>query len=121
MDKLIKYTNAETEVHGINIVYSTPSCYLKGSLTGLSNISINNERICYSFGKDLKPKSIVVSALHDSKILDWPSKTDDFFPYSSDSHGYWTGYFTSRPTSKRMIREASATLNSAKQIAAKVK
>ena len=79
------------------------------------------EYICYSFGKDLKPKSIVVSALHDSKILDWPSKTDDFFPYASDSHGYWTGYFTSRPTSKRMIREASATLSSAKQIAAKVK
>ena len=26
----------------------------------------------------------------------WPSKNDDFFPYASDPHAYWTGYFTSR-------------------------
>ena len=60
------------------------------------------------------------TALHDSEILDWPTKSDDFFPYGSDDHGYWTGYFTSRPTSKRMIRETSSILNSAKQLVAKV-
>ena len=43
-------------------------------------------------------------ALHDFNIS-WPTKTDDFFPYASDPHAYWTGYFTSRPTSKRMIRK----------------
>ena len=26
----------------------------------------------------------------------WTSKSDDFFPYASDPHAYWTGYFTSR-------------------------
>ena len=26
----------------------------------------------------------------------WTSKTDDFFPYASDPHAFWTGYFTSR-------------------------
>ena len=26
----------------------------------------------------------------------WPIKTDDFFPYASDPHAYWTGYFSSR-------------------------
>ena len=26
----------------------------------------------------------------------WPIKSDDFFPYASDPHAYWTGYFTSR-------------------------
>ena len=89
---------------------------------GSKNISVNCQRVLYTIRLEkIKPKSIVFSALHDSKISDWPSKTDDFFPYGSDSHGYWTGYFTSRPTSKRMIREASATLNSAKQIVAKVK
>jgi hypothetical protein len=25
-----------------------------------------------------------------------PTKDDDFFPYASDPHAYWTGYFTSR-------------------------
>lgn len=31
-------------------------------------------------------------------------KTDDFFPYSNNEHSFWTGYFTSRPTSKRFER-----------------
>ena len=33
--------------------------------------------------------------------------TRDFFPYADRSDAYWTGYFSSRPTSKRLIREAS--------------
>ncbi|XP_063371793.1 lysosomal alpha-mannosidase-like [Cydia amplana] len=36
-----------------------------------------------------------------------PIKQDDFFPYASDSTAYWTGYFTSRPTTKRMERETN--------------
>jgi len=48
----------------------------------------------------------------------WPVKTDDFFPYGSDEHSYWTGYFTSRPTSKYMLRESSNLLQTCKQAAA---
>ncbi len=48
--------------------------------------------------------------------LEWPTKTDDFFPYASDPHAYWTGYFSSRPSSKRFIREASGYLQFAKQL-----
>jgi len=60
--------------------------------------------------------SCYLKALHDFNIS-WPTKTDDFFPYASDPHAYWTGYFTSRPTSKRMIRDTSAILHVAKQLA----
>ena len=84
LDKLIKHTNMNTNKHGVRLIYSTPSCYLK--------------------------------ALHDEDIM-WPQKSDDFFPYASDPHAYWTGYFTSRPSSKRMIRDASALLHVAKQLA----
>ena len=35
----------------------------------------------------------------------WPEKTDDFFPYASDPHSYWTGYYTSRPSSKLFMRQ----------------
>ena len=65
LDKLIKWVNAEQGKSGskINLVYSTPSCYLK--------------------------------SLNDADVK-WTTKSDDFFPYASDPHAFWTGYFTSR-------------------------
>ena len=39
--------------------------------------------------------SCYLKSLNDAGIS-WPSKNDDFFPYASDPHAYWTGYFTSR-------------------------
>lgn len=81
MDKLIKFVNQEDP--GINVIYSTPSCYLK--------------------------------ALHDEE-LDWPLKTDDFFPYASDPHAYWTGYFSSRSSSKFQMRQSNQILQAAKQM-----
>ncbi|XP_037825869.1 lysosomal alpha-mannosidase isoform X2 [Lucilia sericata] len=86
LDKLIKYANAR-QVNGsdINLLYSTPSCYLK--------------------------------SLHDAGIT-WPTKDDDFFPYASDPHAYWTGYFTSRPTLKRYERVGNNFLQVCKQLTA---
>ena len=84
MDKLRNYFNANHDKHGINILYSTPSCYLK--------------------------------SLHDTKQDGWPEKKDDFLPYASDPHAYWSGYFTSRPTLKGMIRDANSNLQACKQV-----
>ena len=39
--------------------------------------------------------SCYLKALNDAGKT-WPSKSDDFCPYASDPHAYWTGYFTSR-------------------------
>lgn len=58
--------------------------------------------------------------MRDSAVVEWPKKEGDFFPYASDYHAYWTGFFTSRPTSKRLIRESSGYLQAAKQISAKL-
>jgi lysosomal alpha-mannosidase len=87
MDKLRHYFNNVNASLGLNILYSTPSCYLK--------------------------------AVHNAAAAagrPWPTKTDDFFPYASDPHAYWTGYFTSRPALKGMIRQANSLLQAAKQI-----
>ncbi|KAL3141201.1 hypothetical protein ABBQ38_003541 [Trebouxia sp. C0009 RCD-2024] len=46
----------------------------------------------------------------------WPLKTDDFFPYADCPVCYWTGYFTSRATSKGWIREATSYLQAARQL-----
>jgi len=51
----------------------------------------------------------------------WPKKTDDFFPYGSEDYQYWTGYFTSRPTLKYMIRQGSNLLQSCKQMVSVLK
>ncbi len=35
---------------------------------------------------------------------EYTEKSDDFFPYASAPHAFWTGYFTSRPALKRYVR-----------------
>ncbi|CAH2083597.1 unnamed protein product [Euphydryas editha] len=45
-----------------------------------------------------------------------PTKQDDFFPYASDPTAYWTGYFTSRPTTKYFEREGNDYLQMVKHL-----
>ncbi|XP_037957645.1 lysosomal alpha-mannosidase isoform X2 [Teleopsis dalmanni] len=59
--------------------------------------------------------SCYLNAVHESKLT-WPNKTQDFFPYSSDWHTYWTGYFSSRPTQKRFERDGNHFLQVTKQL-----
>ena len=53
--------------------------------------------------------SCYVKAKNEAGIK-WPTKEDDFFPYSDDIHSYWTGYFTSRPSFKGMVRKTNTLL-----------
>ena len=55
-------------------------------------------------------------AVKNSLTAELPSKYDDFFPYSSDPHAYWTGYFTSRPTFKGLVRQTSNLLQACTQL-----
>ena len=62
-------------------------------------------------------------AKHDEFVdspqkLGYETKTDDFFPYSDRSNGFWTGYFSSRPALKRLERFGSSFLLAARQILA---
>ncbi|XP_060520149.1 lysosomal alpha-mannosidase-like [Cylas formicarius] len=87
LDKLIYYTNLrQTNGSKFNLFYSTPSCYVK--------------------------------AIHDETNgkKDFLLKQDDFFPYASDRHSFWTGYFTSRPTIKKFEREGNNFLQVCKQL-----
>lgn len=49
-------------------------------------------------------------------MTDYQTKTDDFFPYASDTSDYWTGYFTSRVNSKLLIRETGRFLQNARSM-----
>jgi len=50
--------------------------------------------------------SCYLKSVNDRRIT-FPTKQDDFFPYKSDKHSYWTGYFTSRPTQKYFERRGN--------------
>ena len=69
------------------MIYSTPSCYIQA----------------------------VKDEVEKNKI-ELTVKTDDFFPYASKDHSFWTGYFSSRPTAKRFERVGNNILQSAKQL-----
>jgi len=60
------------------------------------------------------PSCYLNSVLQSNKTF--TTKSDDFFPYSSDKHSYWTGYFTSRPAIKRYERVGNNFLQVCKQI-----
>ncbi|KAH8334493.1 hypothetical protein KR059_010681 [Drosophila kikkawai] len=56
-----------------------------------------------------------LNSVHQS-VQSYPNKTQDFFPYGSDTNSFWTGYYTSRPTQKRFERDGNHILQVAKQL-----
>ncbi len=46
----------------------------------------------------------------------WPSKTDDFFPYTQTRHAFQTGYYTSRSALKGFERYANNILQCSRQL-----
>ncbi|KAJ8951631.1 hypothetical protein NQ318_012301 [Aromia moschata] len=90
VDNLIegfKVFNPKIDGKEINIIYSTPSCYTKA-----------------------------VRDYVEEKNITLDIKTDDFFPYAVTASEIFSGYFTSRPTSKRLERFANNLLQVNKQI-----
>uniref|UniRef100_W8C2M5 Alpha-mannosidase n=2 Tax=Ceratitis capitata TaxID=7213 RepID=W8C2M5_CERCA len=56
-----------------------------------------------------------LKAIHQDPLT-WPLKTEDFLPYSTDWHTYWSGYYSSRPTQKRFERDGNHFLQVTKQL-----
>ena len=96
LDRLMAAVNARGDEHGVGttangrrveVFYSTPYAYVKAK------------------AREAKTDGVT-----------YPVKVDDFFPYSDAPEAFWTGYFTSRPTSKRYIRMATSFLQAARQL-----
>lgn len=51
--------------------------------------------------------------------LKFPVATGDGIPYADREHDYWTGYYTSRPGSKKQVRDGSALLHAEQQLFAR--
>lgn len=41
---------------------------------------------------------------------------NDMFPYSDEKNDYWSGIYTSRPTSKKLVKDGSASLHAANKL-----
>ena len=56
--------------------------------------------------------------IDDLAALDrsWTTRYDDMFPYADNDVTYWTGYYTSRANSKKLIRDGGHVLNSSNKL-----
>lgn len=84
----------------VNVFYSSPEYYTECKHQELLQAS--------------RQKALRTSSSNDVSNLH--VKQDDFMPYSDCEHCFWTGYFTSRSSLKRLERVASSFLLSARQI-----
>ena len=82
----------------LNIFYSSPEYY-----TECKNTEFRASRVIQG-SSQLKSNA------------QFSVKTDDFFPYSDCEHCFWTGYFASRASLKRLERAASSFLLSTRQL-----
>lgn len=64
--------------------------------------------------------SCYLHALNQENMT-WPEKTDDFFPYAHKKSAFWTGYYTSRASFKRYVRQSNNILQACKQVNALAK
>jgi hypothetical protein len=88
MDRLMARVNANA-TSGLNVFYSTPARYAAAKLAEVAAGTVS---------------------------LPTKAAGTDFFPYEFFSHGYLTGYFTSRPALKGFIRDCSALLHVMEQL-----
>lgn len=107
MDRLVRLVNKREAGGGVayRAVYSTPGRYLAArAAEAAEGAAAGGDG---DDGSDEDPSPPPLSL-----------RRDDLFPYSDDPHSFWTGYFTSRPESKALIRAAGARLQAARQLAA---
>ena len=78
-------------------------------------ISYMNEHHSDKFHFRYSTPSDYVDAIAKKKV-EWPTKSDDLFPYADSPDAYWTGYFSSRANDKQYIRRASSNFHASSQL-----
>jgi lysosomal alpha-mannosidase len=86
----------------INFSYATPQSYTNARLADILR-SAQQQDIGFETTDTTPPLGV---------------KEGDFFPYADGPHMFWTGYFSSRPTFKRLVRIASGVLAAIHQASA---
>lgn len=101
LDALIHAVNADGRVHAL---YSTPGRYAAA-------------RADAAAGKRDGDGTAPPTPPTPPTPLTFPLKTDDYFPYADCPSCYWTGYFTSRPALKKVVRDGGSLLAAGRALA----
>ena len=106
-----QYENAFENFLNLDSLIDGITSYQKLELSFLEGLEdrFNRVNIFYS-----SPEIYTISKYNEH--IEWEVKTDDFFPYSDCQHCFWTGYFTSRASLKRLERVGSSFLHVARQL-----
>lgn len=99
---------------GADFVYQNAQAWYRSIDALIEHINAKDQRFNLFYSD---PTSYMRARSMESEVV-WPSKVDDFFPYSDTAHAFWAGYFTSRPNLKFLERVSSSYLQVLKQIAA---
>ncbi len=98
-------------MYGCDFTHRVPSNNFRNveKLMEVMKVKYPNMQLVYS-----TPSNYFKKVLEEHS--DWPIyNNQDFFPYADNETSYWTGYFTSRPYLKGMVRETGNYLaNSSK-------
>ncbi|XP_075222185.1 lysosomal alpha-mannosidase-like [Lycorma delicatula] len=82
----------------------------------IKNINEKKVRNTDDFHIFYSTPSCFIKSVNSDKNLTLTNKNDDFFPYVMSGYSYWTGYYTSRPTLKYFLRQATNFLQICKQL-----
>lgn len=73
---------------------------------------VNNKSEEYNMTLVMSTPGAYVDALRDEQNTKWPVRYDDILNYYEEKWAFWSGYYTSRPTFKKMIKDASSVFHS---------
>ena len=51
--------------------------------------------------------------------IKWPTKYDDGFPYSDAAGDFWSGFYSTRPSKKKQVRDLQANLHASQKLFAR--
>ncbi|XP_011498322.1 PREDICTED: lysosomal alpha-mannosidase [Ceratosolen solmsi marchali] len=121
VDKFLKYAKLQATSYKTNNIILTMGEDFNYLYAGMWYTNMDkliryiNEINGTNFNAFYSTPSCYTKAVNEANLT-WSSKTDDFFPYASDPHSFWTGYFTSRPTLKFFERMGNSFLQIVKQL-----
>jgi hypothetical protein len=80
---------------------------------------VNKESHLYNMTLVMSTPGEYIDALKKEKVK-WPVVYDDFLNYYEDKWSFWSGYYTSRPSFKKFIKDASAVYHSSAKLLARL-